>query len=127
MNLKAFSWNNVSNLTELGQSTENFTIESNKIGACIAKASSSSSSSSSSLIPFASNHTNTYLIATKNESNDVQMMNTCQNECNIYNTNGLRHANILGFIATDHIDRGTHIELWLVTEYHRNGSLRLFK
>ena len=46
-----------------------------------------------------------------------------QNECNIYNTNGFRHENILGFIAADNIDRGTYTELWIITEFHKNGSL----
>jgi TGF-beta receptor type-1 len=46
-----------------------------------------------------------------------------ENECKIYSTNGFRHENILGFIAADNIDRGTYTELWLITEYHKNGSL----
>lgn len=46
-----------------------------------------------------------------------------ENECNIYNTNGFRHENILGFIAADNIDRGTYTELWLITEFHEMGSL----
>jgi hypothetical protein len=46
-----------------------------------------------------------------------------ENEVNIYNTSGFRHENILGFIAADNIDRGMHTELWLITEYHANGSL----
>uniref|UniRef100_H2YCZ8 receptor protein serine/threonine kinase n=1 Tax=Ciona savignyi TaxID=51511 RepID=H2YCZ8_CIOSA len=35
----------------------------------------------------------------------------------------LRHENILGFIAADNKDVGTWTELWLVSEYHENGSL----
>ena len=46
-----------------------------------------------------------------------------ENECNIYNTTGFRHENILGFIAADNIDRGLYTELWLITEFHENGSL----
>jgi hypothetical protein len=46
-----------------------------------------------------------------------------ENECKIFNTNGFRHENILGFIAADNIDRGTYTELWLISEYHQNGSL----
>jgi hypothetical protein len=46
-----------------------------------------------------------------------------ENECNIYNTSGFRHENILGFIASDNIDRGTYTELWLITEFHELGSL----
>lgn len=45
------------------------------------------------------------------------------NECRIYDTKGFRHENILGFIAADNIDRGTYTELWLITEFHENGSL----
>ncbi len=29
----------------------------------------------------------------------------------------------MGFIAADNIDRGTYTELWLITEFHENGSL----
>ena len=43
-------------------------------------------------------------------------------EFNIYNL-GLRHENILGFIAADHIDKGAYVESWLITEYHERGSL----
>lgn len=46
-----------------------------------------------------------------------------ENECSIYNTSGFRHENILGFIASDNIDRGTYTELWIITEFHQNGSL----
>ena len=46
-----------------------------------------------------------------------------ENECNIYNTSGFRHENILGFIAADNIDRGTYTELWIITDFHHNGSL----
>ncbi|RNA19827.1 TGF-beta receptor type-1 isoform X4 [Brachionus plicatilis] len=46
-----------------------------------------------------------------------------ENECGIYSTSGFRHENILGFIAADNIDRGLYTELWLITEYHENGSL----
>ena len=46
-----------------------------------------------------------------------------ENECAIFNTTGFRHVNILGFIAADNIDRGTYTELWLITEFHENGSL----
>nr|CAB3266923.1 TGFbeta-receptor Ic [Phallusia mammillata] len=44
-------------------------------------------------------------------------------EAEIYQTNMLRHEHILGFIAADNKDVGTWTELWLVTEYHSNGSL----
>lgn len=35
----------------------------------------------------------------------------------------LRHENILGFIAADNKDNGTWTQLWLITDYHANGSL----
>uniref|UniRef100_H2YCZ7 receptor protein serine/threonine kinase n=1 Tax=Ciona savignyi TaxID=51511 RepID=H2YCZ7_CIOSA len=44
-------------------------------------------------------------------------------EAEIYQTIMLRHENILGFIAADNKDVGTWTELWLVSEYHENGSL----
>ena len=44
-------------------------------------------------------------------------------ESEIYQTVMLRHDNILGFIAADNKDIGTWTELWLVTDYHENGSL----
>ncbi|XP_049281461.1 TGF-beta receptor type-1 isoform X3 [Anopheles funestus] len=44
-------------------------------------------------------------------------------EAEIYQTIMLRHENILGFIAADNKDNGTWTQLWLVTDYHENGSL----
>ncbi|XP_043930781.1 activin receptor type-1C isoform X5 [Protopterus annectens] len=44
-------------------------------------------------------------------------------EAEIYQTVMLRHENILGFIAADNKDNGTWTQLWLVSEYHENGSL----
>ncbi|XP_010187492.1 PREDICTED: activin receptor type-1C [Mesitornis unicolor] len=53
-------------------------------------------------------------------------------EAEIYQTVMLRHENILGFIAADNIlgfiaadnkDNGTWTQLWLVSEYHEQGSL----
>jgi TGF-beta receptor type-1 len=44
-------------------------------------------------------------------------------EAEIYQTVMLRHENILGFIAADNKDNGTWTQLWLVTDYHDNGSL----
>ncbi|XP_066926120.1 TGF-beta receptor type-1-like [Clytia hemisphaerica] len=44
-------------------------------------------------------------------------------EAQVYQTTMLRHENILGFIAADNKDTGACTELWLVTEYHSNGSL----
>lgn len=44
-------------------------------------------------------------------------------EVEIYQTVMLRHENILGFVAADNKDIGTWTQLWLITEYHRHGSL----
>ncbi|XP_069589069.1 activin receptor type-1C isoform X2 [Ranitomeya imitator] len=44
-------------------------------------------------------------------------------EAEIYQTVMLRHENILGFIAADNKDNGTWTQLWLVSEYHDQGSL----
>ncbi|CAH1788585.1 unnamed protein product [Owenia fusiformis] len=44
-------------------------------------------------------------------------------ESELYQTSMLRHENILGFIAADNKDVGPWTELWLVTDYHENGSL----
>ncbi|XP_040565362.1 LOW QUALITY PROTEIN: TGF-beta receptor type-1 [Lepeophtheirus salmonis] len=44
-------------------------------------------------------------------------------ESEIYQTIMLRHENILGFIAADNKDNGTWTQLWLVTDYHQQGSL----
>ena len=44
-------------------------------------------------------------------------------ESSIYNTVLLRHDNILGFFASDMVSNGSCTELWLITQYHANGSL----
>ncbi|XP_006815938.1 TGF-beta receptor type-1-like [Saccoglossus kowalevskii] len=44
-------------------------------------------------------------------------------EAEIYQTVMLRNENILGFIAADNKDNGTWTQLWLVSDYHENGSL----
>ncbi|GAB1599385.1 TGF-beta receptor type-1-like, partial [Argonauta hians] len=44
-------------------------------------------------------------------------------EAEIYQTVMLRHENILGFVGADNKDDGTWTQLWLVTDYHENGSL----
>uniref|UniRef100_A0A0M3I7U8 receptor protein serine/threonine kinase n=2 Tax=Ascaris TaxID=6251 RepID=A0A0M3I7U8_ASCLU len=44
-------------------------------------------------------------------------------EVEVFQTNMLRHSNILRFIASDNKDTGTSMQLWLVTEYHAHGSL----
>ncbi|XP_021163490.2 activin receptor type-1 [Fundulus heteroclitus] len=44
-------------------------------------------------------------------------------ETEIYNTVLLRHENILGFMASDMTSRNSSTQLWLITQYHENGSL----
>ncbi|XP_014679189.1 PREDICTED: bone morphogenetic protein receptor type-1B-like [Priapulus caudatus] len=44
-------------------------------------------------------------------------------ETEIYQTVLLRHDNILGFIAADIKGTGSWTQLYLITEYHENGSL----
>ena len=44
-------------------------------------------------------------------------------ESEIYNTVLLRHDNILGFFASDVFSNNGVTELWLITQYHPNGSL----
>ena len=44
-------------------------------------------------------------------------------ETEIYTTVMLRHNNILGFYGADMTSRDGTTQLWLVTHYHRNGSL----
>lgn len=44
-------------------------------------------------------------------------------EHNIFQTHMLRHANVLGFIAADNKDVGAYTELWIVSDYYKNGSL----
>ncbi|CAL8109601.1 unnamed protein product [Orchesella dallaii] len=44
-------------------------------------------------------------------------------ETEIYSTVMLRHNNILGFYGSDMTSRNSTTQLWLVTHYHKNGSL----
>ncbi|CEF59704.1 TGF-beta receptor/activin receptor, type I/II domain and Protein kinase domain and Serine/threonine-/dual specificity protein kinase, catalytic domain and TGF beta receptor, GS motif domain and Protein kinase-like domain-containing protein [Strongyloides ratti] len=44
-------------------------------------------------------------------------------EVEIYQTNNLRHPNLLRFIASDNKDTGMSTQLWLITEFHKLGSL----
>jgi activin receptor type-1 len=44
-------------------------------------------------------------------------------ETEIYSTVLLRHENILGFYGSDMISRNSTTQLWLVTPFHRYGSL----
>ena len=44
-------------------------------------------------------------------------------ETEIYNTVYLIHENILGFFASDMVSNNGATELWLITQYHPNGSL----
>ncbi|KAJ8320021.1 hypothetical protein KUTeg_001608 [Tegillarca granosa] len=44
-------------------------------------------------------------------------------ETEIYNTCLLRHDNILGYYASDMTSRNSCTQLWLIMQYHENGSL----
>lgn len=44
-------------------------------------------------------------------------------ETDIYSTSMLRHPNLLAYYASDMISRGGCTQLWLITAYHRKGSL----
>ncbi|VDN17893.1 unnamed protein product [Dibothriocephalus latus] len=44
-------------------------------------------------------------------------------ETEIYSTSMLRHPNLLAYYASDMISRGGCTQLWLITAYHRKGSL----
>lgn len=44
-------------------------------------------------------------------------------ETEIYNTCLLRHDNILGYYGSDMTSRNSCTQLWLITQYHENGSL----
>ncbi|XP_029003743.1 activin receptor type-2B [Betta splendens] len=56
----------------------------------------------------------------------VQNKESWQNERDVFMTPGMRHENILRFIAAE--KRGSHLEaeLWLITEFHDRGSLTDF-
>ncbi|KAM9804408.1 bone morphogenetic protein receptor type-1A-like [Neosynchiropus ocellatus] len=47
-------------------------------------------------------------------------------ETEIYQTVLMRHDNILGFIAADIKGSGSYTQLFLITDYHENGSLHDF-
>ncbi|XP_042350291.1 activin receptor type-2A-like isoform X2 [Plectropomus leopardus] len=53
----------------------------------------------------------------------VQHKQSWQNEYEIFSLSGMRHENLLHFIAGE--KRGSHpeLELWLITAYHEKGSL----
>ncbi|TKR71964.1 hypothetical protein L596_019492 [Steinernema carpocapsae] len=58
----------------------------------------------------------------------VKTMNTCEyaswaRETEIYNTNMLRHNNLLRFVASHTHDERYHLEHWIVTEFHELGDL----
>jgi serine/threonine protein kinase len=49
--------------------------------------------------------------------------NSWSRERQIYETNLLRHSNILGYIASDIMGVGCSVHMLLITEYHPHGSL----
>ncbi|XP_030611986.1 activin receptor type-2B-like isoform X2 [Archocentrus centrarchus] len=55
-----------------------------------------------------------------------QNKDSWENERDVFMTPGMRHENILRFIAAE--KRGSHLEaeLWLITEFHERGSLSDF-
>ena len=44
-------------------------------------------------------------------------------ENDIYSTKLLRHENILGYVGSDVTSLNSCTQLWLVTDFHQNGSL----
>ncbi len=46
-----------------------------------------------------------------------------QRETHIYNNGRFRHDNILAFIASDVTSYQQKTQLWLITQYHHQGSL----
>lgn len=71
---------------------------------------------------------NVYLGLWRGEKVAVKIFSTLDEESwfretQIYMTEMLRHENILGFVAADNRDKGCTTELWLVTDYHEQGSL----
>ncbi|XP_034998181.1 activin receptor type-2B-like [Hippoglossus stenolepis] len=53
----------------------------------------------------------------------IQNKESWENERDVFTTPGMRHENLLRFIASE--NRGSHLEaeLWLITEFHERGSL----
>ncbi|XP_026148601.1 activin receptor type-2B-like [Mastacembelus armatus] len=49
-----------------------------------------------------------------------------RNEWDVFATPGMRHENILRFIASERHGEGLETELWLITEFHERGSLSDF-
>ncbi|KAM9839740.1 activin receptor type-2B-like [Aulostomus maculatus] len=56
----------------------------------------------------------------------VQNKESWQNEADVFNTPGMKHANILRFIAAERRGSPLEAELWLVSEFHERGSLSDF-
>ncbi|XP_035474692.1 activin receptor type-2B [Scophthalmus maximus] len=56
----------------------------------------------------------------------AQNKESWQNETDVFTTPGMKHENLLRFIAAER--RGSHLEaeLWLITEFHERGSLSDF-
>ncbi|XP_029380371.1 activin receptor type-2B isoform X1 [Echeneis naucrates] len=53
----------------------------------------------------------------------VQDKQSWQNERDIFMTPGMRHENILRYIAAEKHGTNLETELWLITEFHERGSL----
>ncbi|TRY55337.1 hypothetical protein DNTS_009043 [Danionella cerebrum] len=46
-----------------------------------------------------------------------------QNECDMFSTPGMKHDNLLCFIAAEKRGSNLETEFWLITEFHERGSL----
>ncbi|KAM8822638.1 activin receptor type-2B-like isoform 2-T3 [Spinachia spinachia] len=53
----------------------------------------------------------------------IQNKESWENETDIFLTPGMRHENILRFIASEKRGKHPEAELWLITEFHERGSL----
>lgn len=56
----------------------------------------------------------------------IQYKASWENESSIFSTPGLRHENILRFVASEKRGSQVEAELWLITEFHERGSLSDF-
>uniref|UniRef100_A0A669B1F0 Serine/threonine-protein kinase receptor n=1 Tax=Oreochromis niloticus TaxID=8128 RepID=A0A669B1F0_ORENI len=56
----------------------------------------------------------------------IQNKDSWENERDVFMTPGMRHANILRFIAAEKRGSYPEAELWLITEFHERGSLSDF-
>uniref|UniRef100_A0A1I8G664 receptor protein serine/threonine kinase n=1 Tax=Macrostomum lignano TaxID=282301 RepID=A0A1I8G664_9PLAT len=91
----------------------------------------SNSSNSSSAVAFVCPAPNVYRSEWRNDPVAVKIFSSraessWSTEGHMYELPGMRHDSILGFIAIDNIDIGLETQLWLITDYHANGSLQSY-